>query len=170
MVSKHPTLADRLAHVIQACGYPRDAAFTDAIGLRPQNLRNWRERGSISRASLERIKHATGASMDWMATGEGEPFPEGPILFAGASASSPGAADRIAKLEHDLDTLAGVVGKLIRSVGRIAPPEAAKILAALQEARQADPAAPAFLDALLATAPTPPRAPGGGGGRPRRSR
>jgi hypothetical protein len=105
MVSKFPDIASRLAHIMASCGYPKDAPFAAALGLPAQNLGNWRKRNSIGKESMALIRDVTGASMDWIDSGEGEPFPAGPIPYAGAPLSGPDAAKRLEAVERDIKDL-----------------------------------------------------------------
>lgn len=133
MVAKFPDTTSRLAHVIQVCGYPSDAAFAAALGLPPQNLRNWRQRNSIGKDSMGKIRDTAGASMDWLDTGKGEPFPNGPIPYTGPALAGSDAMQRLADAEAEIDALTSVVATLIQALGRLAPAEAGAVAEALRK-------------------------------------
>lgn len=132
MVSALSSYTARLDFVAKACQFPTDAAFAAAIGVKPQNLTNWRHRESIGKDSLAKIRAATGASMDWMTTGKGEPFPEGPTLYAGAPPTTSEALARISQLERDVHQLTAAVGMLISRLAESAPGAAPAMAADLR--------------------------------------
>lgn len=162
MVSKFPDVASRLTHVMEVCGYPSQAALMDAIGRRSAQWGSWVKRGNYGNGGDMLLKEVTGVSIDWLKTGQGEPFPNGPIRCSGAGPADVGLADRLAKTEQALDVLAGVVAALLRAMRRESPSAAADVAAALEKAA-GRPDAPAFLPELLAVVEPPGRGSVGGG-------
>lgn len=163
MVSSFPTIESRLQHVMTACRYPSTARFMEAIGEKPQQWRNWVMRDSLGRA-YAKVKTTTGASIDWLMTGEGEPFPEGAIIYSGPQTSADLMA-RIVDLERDI---VDVVSAMSISLERFSAttPDAGKAVAADLRAYLSRPGRPsAVLPELLraierAASPAPASAPG----------
>lgn len=158
-----PSIESRLEHVRVTCGYPSQAALMEAIGRKPAQWGSWVQRNNYGRDGDTLLKEVTGVSIDWLKSGKGEPFPNGPILFLGAQAASPGLADRLARIEADVDALGGVLAAVIKAVGRLAPPEAAAIASALGTAVRGRPNAPALLQELADVAQRAAAAPSGAG-------
>lgn len=170
-----PTLSsytERLAYVAKACQYPTDAAFAAAIGVKPQNLNNWRQRDSVGKDSLAKIKAATGASLDWLTTGKGDPFPGGPVFYAGAAPTSPEALGRIADLERDVEHLVSAVTMLVTRLAESVPAAGAAMAADLRGYLSKAGRPSAVLPELLqaADAARVRASPGAGGKKPRTSR
>lgn len=148
-----PTLESRLQHLLAACGYPSSTRLMEALGQKPQQWRNWITRGSLGRAP-GRIKEVTGASTDWLLTGQGEPFPEGPIRYTGAVELSPDHQARVEDLERDVAHLTTVMGLLVRYISETKPAAAAGLARDLR-AFLSQPGRPsAVLPELLAQAET----------------
>lgn len=128
---KDPELAARLDYVIRTCKYPSDAEFARAIGTKnPQNVAAWRARGSFGEEGDVLIATATGADMLWLKTGRGEPFPNGPIVYSGATVvPSPG---QLLELQAGVDGLTAVVAAILQALFRTAPAEAAGVTALIR--------------------------------------
>jgi hypothetical protein len=170
MVSPYPTVESRLQHVMETCRYPSTARFMDAVGEKPQQWRNWVMRDSLGRA-YPKVKAATGASIDWLMTGEGEPFPEGAIPYNGPQASADLLA-RIVDLERDI---VDVVSAMSISLERFSAttPDAGKAVAADLRAYLSRPGRPsAVLPELLRAIEraASPAAPAAGGKKSQRSK
>lgn len=137
MVSKRkpmPTPSERIDYVIAACNVPSDAAFGRWIKVKnPQNVRAWRNRG-ISRDGAILIGKASGASLDFLLSDKGEPFPDGPILYRPARPED--MADQLTALEGEVDDAAAVLAALVRILSEKLPGAAE----ALHQAQQALPA------------------------------
>jgi len=96
------TVSDRLDYVMETCECPTQTAFAAWLGVRSsQVITNWRTRDSIGRAG-SKLRAITGVSTDWITAGIGEPFPDGPILYAGRAAVE---TETIERLQSDFDQL-----------------------------------------------------------------
>jgi hypothetical protein len=87
---KQSPAAERIDYVRRMCGLEDNkAAFARWIGAEsPQTVHNWGIRAKgITRDGAMLIKRATGASIDWLIEGSGEPFPNGPTLYASGAAA-----------------------------------------------------------------------------------
>lgn len=133
MVSKTPKqphpAAKRIAYVRRVCQCENKTQFAKWIGAEsPQAVRNWELRGLTTEGALQ-IKRATGASTDWLLDETGEPFPNGPTLYAGAKPSKATMDELlldVAALRMTLGIMVGVfVGKR--------PSEAAAFAAAIRD-------------------------------------
>lgn len=131
MVSDFPTVESRLQHIMEACQYPSPAQLMAAIGERPQQWRNWTLRDSFGRAH-KKIKAATGASIDWLTTGEGEPFPSGPIPYAGPVPAGSEPLARIAQLERDVGDLWRIIAMGLTRFSAMTPDAGAAVAADLR--------------------------------------
>lgn len=131
--STFPTVASRIAHIMQACGYPTKAALARALGLKnAQNIGVWEGRGSFGNGGLA-ISDATGADMKWLATGKGEPFPNGPVLYAGAQLSGRGAMQRLEDIERDLTDIVTAISVSLRRFSATTPVAAEGVAADLRQ-------------------------------------
>jgi hypothetical protein len=136
------TIADRLNYVIAECGYPDDASFMRALNRPHQNLTNWRKRGSLGTADVE-IRALTGASIDFLKTGQGTPFPDGPKQYR-----PPNSANEVDALRGEIDelryALAAVMGHYVTKM-----PDASRELAESVRDLAASPQPTGFLGSLV---------------------
>lgn len=125
-----PTISERLEYIVEACKYPTPKAFTDALDEEAQQWRNWRTRNSVGRAGTK-ICELTGVTLDWLTRGKGEPFPDGPKLYAGVLPA--GAVERLERAERHIQDLTGVVGLLIAKLAASSPAEGAAVAMELRK-------------------------------------
>jgi hypothetical protein len=110
-VNGYPDVKSRLDHILQMCRYPTPTKFMEALGRKPQNWANWRDRDTLGRDPVL-IAERTGASLEWLMTGRGEPFPNGPIVYVGAT-------DLPADIRRQLDGMELAIADLVLAVGTI---------------------------------------------------
>jgi hypothetical protein len=152
-MKKPASLEQRLQHVQTTCGYPSPTRLMEALGQKPQQWRNWIKRGSLGRAP-GRIKEVTGASIDWLLTGAGEPFPDGPTMYVGAADPGQAYALRVEDLERDVAHLTSAIGLVLRSLSEMKPDAGAALAADLRKFLAQPGRASVVLPALLAVAET----------------
>lgn len=109
----YPDVASRLDHILGACEYPSQTAFLDALNLKPQNWRNWRERDSFGRSDIK-IHELTGADIGWLKTGKGTPFPNGPVLYSGADPVK--LEQRIRELQDEAQLTSSMLSALAATI------------------------------------------------------
>lgn len=108
-VTAYPDVKSRLDHILQMCRYPTPTKFMEALGRKPQNWANWRDRDTLGRDPVL-IAEKTGASLEWLMTGRGEPFPNGPTVYVGASDLPP-------DIRRQLDGMELAIADLVMAVG-----------------------------------------------------
>lgn len=115
------TVSERIDYVMKACGCPTQAAFAVWLGISSQVITNWRNRDSIGRAG-PKLRATTGASTDWIASGIGEPFPDGPILYRALEVADAAAVTKLDaqfnQLLLGIYALTDVVSAQSRAAGR----------------------------------------------------
>lgn len=143
------TVSDRLDYVMETCKCPTQTAFAAWLGVRSsQVITNWRTRNSIGRAG-PKLRAVTGVSTDWITAGIGEPFPDGPILYAGRASFDPEA---IEQLQSDFDQLMLGVMALIDTFSARTQSEAEALRERLAAARRGrERSAPDHKPAVLAS-------------------
>ena len=72
------TFEQRFAHMLEVCGLDRARFARLLSGAGQQKITNWMDRGRIGSPSRREVYVLTGASLDWINDGIGQPFPEGP--------------------------------------------------------------------------------------------
>lgn len=117
------TVAGRLEHVRLACGYVNDAAFAKAIGVSPQTLTNWKRRKSIGDGGPY-LHAATGVSTDWMRTGLGTAFPNGP--------KEAPKRPQIEQLAEDFEETRAVLSAVVSAIATARPDVASDLLVAVR--------------------------------------
>ena len=136
------TVSGRIDYVMAVCKYPSQQAFADALGVKSQVVTNWRDRDSIGRGG-PKLREVTGVSTDWMQGGVGDPFPAGPILYAGPI---PADSEILERIQAGLDEMGLAVIALCRAVSARSPDEARELSerlnAALAELEKAGKKAP----------------------------
>ncbi|MBP8101975.1 MAG: hypothetical protein KAY54_08815 [Burkholderiaceae bacterium] len=70
--------ATRFAHMLETCGLDRARFARMLSGSGQQKITNWLDRGRIGSPSRREVFLLTGASLDWLNDGIGQPFPAGP--------------------------------------------------------------------------------------------
>lgn len=117
--------------MMRVCGYGSKADFARALGLKnAQNIAAWASRDTFGEGALQ-VSEVTGADMKWLATGRGEPFPDGPKLSVGGVA--PDVSARLDTMERDLGALVSVVGAALRRFSATTPGAAEGVLADLEK-------------------------------------
>jgi hypothetical protein len=118
------TVAGRLEHVRLACGYVNDAAFAKAIGLNSaQTLSNWKSRNSIGNGG-KKLHAATGVSTDWMLSGTGLAFPNGP--------KEAPKRPQIEQLAEDFEETRAVLSAVVSAIATARPDVASDLLVAVR--------------------------------------
>lgn len=135
-------VSGRIDYVMAVCKYPTQDALANAIGEKSQTITNWRKRDSIGRGG-PKLREVTGVSTDWMQGGVGEPFPDGPRLYAGPI---PSDAETLERVQKGLDDIGLAVIALCKTVSARSPAEARelteRLTAALDELEKAGRKAP----------------------------
>lgn len=117
-VPAHPHAA-RLMRLLEVCRVPSKADFIRWVGEQnPQTFRNWSTRG-IPADKARTVAKVTGASLDWLLDGQGEPFPAGAVAYAPPTTGE--LAERVLALQGELSSLWAVVGDLVRIVSAKLP-------------------------------------------------
>jgi hypothetical protein len=130
-----PRPGDRLDYVMKVCRVPSKAEFARWIKSRsPQRVGNWWGRAAIPAEAAKLIRSASGASYTWLMMDEGEPFPDGPTMYAPPSAAE--LDKRLSDLEDEFGDLGTAIARMIRVISAKLPGTAA----ALEEALQSLPA------------------------------
>lgn len=118
MVENMPLMKDRLELIKRVCKFPSQAAFTNELGEKSTQWKNWSERESVGRADV-RIHNLTNVDLVWLKTGKGKPFPNGPKIY---SKSQPERhEERIRVLELENQDLGAVVSLAIRVIAGALP-------------------------------------------------
>lgn len=75
------TVRDRLATIIESCGYPSLAELGDELGLNSRAvISSWQTRNSYGNEGAALLHDKTGADINWL-MGRGDvPFPTGPKI------------------------------------------------------------------------------------------
>jgi hypothetical protein len=123
------TPAERIAHVQEVCRCPVDAEFARWIGVKSsQVVGNWTKR-RIPRDGALKISKASGASVEWLISddGEGEPFPNGPTFYAPAD-----PADQLEEFREREAQMATVIFQLLRAVVATTPSAGQRLEKALK--------------------------------------
>lgn len=110
--AKAPTdYGRRVLETMEACGYPSQQEFAKALGIQPQQLRNWVARDSPGTGAAQ-LKSLTGVSVDWLLSGTGSQFTNGgPISYRASAKPGRVSEDRagyaltVNRLENDVDAL-----------------------------------------------------------------
>lgn len=66
-------LAKRLTIAIGSLGRGGKARIAETLGVSPQAVTNWIQRGAISKPNLSMVSNITGYNLQWLITGEGAP-------------------------------------------------------------------------------------------------
>lgn len=136
------TVSGRIDFVMKVCKYPSQIAFAAAIGESSQTVTNWRIRDSIGRGG-PKLREVTGVSTDWMQSAIGEPFPDGPILYAGPI---PADAETLERVQNGLDDIGLAIIALCKTVSARSQGEARelqeRLTAALDELERSGRRAP----------------------------
>lgn len=117
------TVSGRIDYVMAACKYPTQTAFANALRESSQTITNWRIRDSIGRGG-PKLREVTGVSTDWMQGGVGEPFPDGPRLYAGPI---PADAETLERVQSGLDDIGLAVIALCKTLSARSPVEAREL-------------------------------------------
>jgi hypothetical protein len=128
------TVGGRVALIIQECKYPTYDAFAKAVHERTQNVHNWINRNSYGRGGIK-IRAATGVDLNWLATGEGAPFPDGPKLYKPPKDDPRSAALITNQLENDVDAMRYLLAGMTTAFAVMRPDEGAKIASAIRDPR-----------------------------------
>lgn len=150
------TVADRLAFVAKTCRATSKTAFARWIKSSPQKVDNWRKRDSLPRDAAILISRASGASLDWLLTGSGEPFPNGATPCAPPSTDD--LADQVATLQDSAADLLAALVRVVRVVSARVPGAAAEISAEIRSIRPPSGARSPLLEVLGEAAAATPRA------------
>jgi hypothetical protein len=153
---------------------PSKSAFAKWLEADPQKVANWRSRDSLPRDGALLIQAKTGASLDWLLAGKGDPFPQGPITYAEPTDD---LAQRLREAEDRLAGAFAVMHVLVEALSAKLPGAAAELVQGLRR-RVPDRAGKVELEALAAAAEEylpasgVPRAAGrqAGGSRPHKGR
>jgi len=119
------TVGGRVEYIIRECRYPTPAAFSRAVGTSPQNVNKWVNTNSIGTFG-PKLRAVTAVNLNWLLTGDGEPFPEGPMLYAHEDGGTDKrAADKaIHQLENDVDSMRYLLNALVAVMIASRPDEA----------------------------------------------
>lgn len=122
------TIGGRIEYVIRECRYPTQAAFARAIGTTPQNVGKWINTDSIGKFGAA-LRAKTEVNLNWLLTGDGDPFPEGPKMYADSDAmGGQRPADKaIHQLENDVDSIRFLLNALVAVLVTYRPGEAAQV-------------------------------------------
>jgi DNA-binding transcriptional regulator YiaG len=124
------TVLSRLDFVRQSCGVSTKSAFAEWIGAdSAQRVSGWESRDSLPKDGALMVCKVTGASLGWLLTGEGEPFPNGPTLFTGALPSS--AEYRLRVVEDQMDAMSTVMVVCLRILSEKLPGVGPELVSAL---------------------------------------
>lgn len=124
------TVSGRIDFVMAVCKYPSQDSLAGALGEKSQTITNWRRRDSIGRGG-KKLREVTGVSTDWMQGGVGEPFPDGPIPYAGPM---PTDTEKFAMVQNGLDDIALAVIALCRTINARSQAEARELAERLEAA------------------------------------
>jgi hypothetical protein len=131
--SHFETISSRLEYVRAQTEAPSKARFAEWIGAAsPQAVNGWETRDSLPSEPAKMVAKATGASLAWLLTGEGDPFPNGPVPCPGAVPRS--AEYRLRAAEDQIDAMSTVMVTFLELFSARLPAvgmELAKALAAL---------------------------------------
>jgi len=78
---KLKTFEGRFDAALAQCGLTR-AEFARFPGIGQANITNWKKRGGVGQTSGPRVRELLGVSLEWLNSGHGEPFPNGPTVYA----------------------------------------------------------------------------------------
>lgn len=82
MVYMNTTFAERLDKAIEALGLKNKAALAELLGLNPQAINNWVNRGQrVGSSSRKHFQDTTGISVDWLNENDGEMWLPKPNLI-----------------------------------------------------------------------------------------
>ena len=124
------TVSGRIDYVMTVCKYPTQLALAQAIGESSQTITNWRLRDSIGRGG-PKLREITGVSTDWMQGGIGEPFPDGPIPYAGPVAAD---AETLERVQTGLDDIGLAVIAICKTISARSQAEARELTERLSAA------------------------------------
>lgn len=135
--AKPLTPKQRLDLVRKLTRCPKKAAFARWIGAKtPQAVQQWENR-EVTREGGLMIRKATGASLDFLLTGLGDPFPAGPTIYAGTD--SPALAERVDTVASVTEQMAAVLGQVIRALSAKLPAVGQDLVQMLQAEVEASP-------------------------------
>lgn len=104
-----PTIKERMDFVRETTGAPSKADFARWLNVKnPQTLSQAVTRGRLSQDLAILVSEVTGASVSWLLTSKGEPFPDGPTPYPGSALPSTAEA-RLRVAEDQIDAISTVM-------------------------------------------------------------
>lgn len=143
------SFASRLEYVLNTCEYPDWAALARDLGVSPQAVDNWRRREAIGPKNRTLLRDRTRVSIEWLESGTGEPFPNGPKRYVGHT--SPAASSAIRRNTDAIDQLRGTVLAMIDVITETEQGSAAALVELLERTVTGDSAKLSFHARLLKT-------------------
>lgn len=135
MVDKPINVSAKLDEIKRASGFETDAQLAECVGVKGQNINNWRKRkNGWTSDAMKRVPATTGASLDWMNDLSAVAFPNGVKVKLAAP-----IAKRVERAEGDIDQARKAM---------------LAFLTAIEEAIPGRGVAAAFLQALEGVAPS----------------
>jgi hypothetical protein len=112
----HSPFGKRILRVVAECGYKDRAHLARALGITDAAITNWLKRHSAGQKSERRLHEVTGVNVDWLNTGHGEPFPNGP-----KQALVDGAQFDLDALRASIKTMRLAYGALVKAISERLP-------------------------------------------------
>lgn len=167
MVDQLPAMTTaraRVDHVLKMTGCPGDSDLAKWIGLNSaQHLGVTITRGKLTLGVAQKMRDATGASLEWLLENKGVPFPSGAKPYPGAI---PGSAEARLKLAEDrLDAAGVILLSLVRLVSARIQGAAAELVPELRQLAAANPSLQQLLEVAAAAAEASPESKGQAGRR-----